>query len=321
MSDAAPTIVFLDAHAANPGDLDFGELESLGRFKAFDRTKPAEYGDHAGSAEAVLTNKCALDAAAMDQMPKLRYIGVTATGYNIIDLAAARERGITVTNVPAYSTDATAQHAMALLLELTNHVGRHSREVAKEWPASPDFSYWHSPLIELAGLTMGIVGFGAIGSAVAKRAAAFGMNVIAHTRTPQKHEAPDVRFVALDELLAESDVVSLHAPLTDATKHMIDAAAIDKMKPSALLINCARGPLIDEPALAKALADGKLAGAGLDVLSQEPPSADHPLLSAPNCVVTPHQAWVATAARERLMKVVAGNLRAFLAGSPTNVVS
>lgn len=320
-AQTSPRIVVLDGHASNPGDLSWDPLADLGKLTVHDRTAPGELAGRVGEAEVVLTNKCKLGASEMAAMPNLKYIGVLATGFNVIDVEAARAKDVVVTNVPAYSGDASAQHTMALLLELTNHVGHHARDSAERWPASPDFAYWDKPLVELAGLTMGVVGFGNIGRGVARRAKAFGMNVLCHTRTPSKYPDADVTFVELDELLAKSDVVSLHAPLTADTEHLIDAEALGKMKSSAILLNCGRGQLLDEQAVAQALKNGTIAAAGLDVLSAEPPPADHPLLGLDNCLVTPHQAWAAGAARQRLMDIATDNVRAFLAGEPKNVVS
>ena len=256
---------------------------------------------------------------AIEALPELRYIGVTATGYNIVDVDAARGKGVVVTNVPEYGTESVAQAAFALLLELTNRAGLHGERVREgAWTMGPDFCAPQAPLVELAGLTMGIVGYGAIGKAVARRARAFGMEVIACTEPPQ--EAEDVRFVDLDTLFREADVVSLHCPLTPETEGLVSAARLARMKPTAFLVNTARGPLIDENALADALNEGRIAGAALDVLSVEPPPKDNPLLSAKNCLVTPHVAWATRASRERLMNAAVENLQAYLRGEPANVV-
>ena len=320
-----PNIVILDAHTANPGDLDWSALEALGHVSTHPRTAGEQVADRCKDAQIVLTNKVPVGGDLMAELPDLKYVGVLATGYNVVDVEAAKKHGVTVTNIPAYSTETTAQHAMALLLELTNHVGHHARDSGDRWPESEDFAYWDKPLVELDGLTMGIVGFGAIGEATARRAKAFGMNLLLHTRSPDKHrEAADRlggKFVDLDTLLAKSDVVSLHAPLTPETKHLIDAAALAKMKKSAYLINCARGPVVDEAALAEAVKSGTIAGAGVDVTSTEPPAADNPILNVENILVTPHQAWAARAARERLIAIAAENVKAFLDGRPQNVVS
>jgi glycerate dehydrogenase len=313
-------IVVLDGYTANPGDLSWAALEALGKCKVHDRTPKDKTVARAKGAEIVLTNKVILDRAVIGQLPKLRYIGVLATGYNVVDIAAARERDITVTNIPAYSTTSVVQAAFALLLELTNRVGLHDRSVHKgRWTRSKDFSYTESPLVELAGLTIGIIGFGAIGSAVAKAAQAFGMKVICHTRTPR--EAAGVRFVSVDTVFAESDVVTLHCPLTPETAGIVNEKHLALMKPTAYVINAGRGGLVDEAALARALNEGRIAGAAVDVLSTEPPKADNPLLTAANCVITPHVAWATRAARERLLAAAVGNVKAFLAGRPANVVS
>jgi len=315
-------IVVLDGHTLNPGDLSWEELKALGPCAIFERSTPSEVLKHAAEAEIIITNKVPLGREQLQALPKLRYIGVTATGYNIIDVAAAREQGITVTNVPAYGTRSVAQHTFALLLELTQHAGHHSQSVrAGNWVRSPDWCYWERPLIELDGLTMGIVGFGRIGRAVGELALAFGMQVIAAV-SPRNRELPDnVNSVDLDSLFGAADVVSLHCPLTDTTQHLVNAARLARMKPSAFLLNTSRGPLVDEPALADALNTGRLAGAGLDVLSTEPPRPDNPLLTARNCVLTPHQAWATQAARARLMRVAVSNVKAFLEGKAQNVVS
>ncbi|HET6441381.1 MAG TPA: D-2-hydroxyacid dehydrogenase [Phycisphaerae bacterium] len=313
-------IVVLDGYTMNPGDLSWEGLEGLGECTVYDRTPPEEVLARAAGAEIVLTNKVVFDGAVMARLPALKYIGVLATGYNIIDTAAARERGIVVTNVPAYSTRSVAQLVMALVLELAHHVGHHARTVREgRWTASKDFAYWDYPLVELDGLVMGIVGFGQTGRAVADLARAFGMHVLVHTRTPTA--GPSVEFVDLATLLRRSDVVSLHCPLTPETEGLVNAGRLALMKPTALLINTSRGPVVNERDLAEALSAGRIAGAGLDVLSTEPPKADNPLLAAKNCFITPHIAWATRAARERLMKTVVANVRAFLAGRPQNVVN
>lgn len=314
-------IVVLDGYAANPGDLDWSPFAALGGLTVHDRTPADLTLARATGAQAVLTNKVQLGAGEMAALPDLRYIGVLATGYNVIDVAAARERGIIVTNVPAYSTASVAQHVFALLLELTRGVGCHAGLVRQgRWSASPDFSFWETPQVELAGLTFGIVGFGAIGQAVARIALAFGLRVLVHTRTPHPAAWPDVAFVGVEELFTQADVVSLHCPLTEETRGMINASRLAAMKPTAYLLNTGRGPLIDEVALAGALQAGLIAGAGLDVLSQEPPPVDNPLLTAPNCVITPHIAWATKAARQRLLDVAVANLQAFAEGREQNRV-
>jgi len=315
-------IVVLDAYTSNPGDLSWAPLTALGPCELFDRTPPDLVVERARDAEIVLTNKAVLDARAIEALPKLRYIGVLATGYNIVDVAAARRRGIPVCNVPEYGTASVAQATFALLLELTNHVGHHAQTVRQgRWSASPDFCYWETPLIELAGLVLGIVGLGRIGRAVARIAQAFGMEVQAFDCAVPPGTVEGVRMVALDTLFATSDVVTLHCPLTADNQGLVNAERLAQMKPSAMLLNTARGGLVVEADLARALEEGRLAGAGLDVLCVEPPPADHPLLRAPNCIITPHVAWATRAARARLIQAAAENVRAFLAGEPTNVVN
>ncbi|NJC89086.1 MAG: D-2-hydroxyacid dehydrogenase [Desulfuromonas sp.] len=314
-------IVVLDGHAANPGDLDWTPLAALGELTVHERTPASLTLVRAAGAQALLTNKVLLGAQELAVLPELRYIGVLATGYNVIDVAAARERGIVVTNVPAYSTPSVAQQVFALLLELTRGTGRHAGLVREgRWSSAPDFCFWEGPQVELAGLTFGIVGFGAIGQAVARIARAFGMRVLVQTRRPDPTAWPEVTFVDRDALFMQADVVSLHCPLTEETKGMVNAATLAAMKSGAYLINTGRGPLVDEAALAAALHVGRIAGAGLDVLSQEPPAADNPLLTAPNCVITPHIAWATRAARQRLLDTAAANVRAFVEGHPQNRV-
>jgi glycerate dehydrogenase len=315
-------IVVLDGYTLNPGDLSWEELQALGSCEIFDRTPLSELVPRATHAAIVITNKCVLHRPQIETLPGLKYIGVTATGYNIIDVAAAEERGIVVTNVPAYGTRSVAQHTLALLLELTQHVGHHAQTVrAGQWSRSPDWCYWERPLVELDGLTMGIIGYGRIGQAVARLAEAFGMRVITNVPSLGRHREPNVAAVDLDYLFSESDVLSLHCPLTPETKHLVNARRLARMKPTAFLLNTSRGPLVDEAALAGALNSGRLAGAALDVLSVEPPPADSPLLTAKNCLITPHIAWATRAARARLMKTAVDNVRAFLAGKPQNVVN
>jgi glycerate dehydrogenase len=315
-------IVVLDGYCLNPGDLNWDALRGLAEVTLHDRTPASEVVARVGDAEMVMTNKTPLDKATQAQLPNLRYVGVLATGYNVVDVAAAKERGIVVTNIPTYGTASVAQHAFALLLELCHHVGLHAGAVRNgEWSANPDWSFWKTPLVELAGKTMGIVGFGRIGRQTAKIADAMGMRVLAHDT--YHGNAPDwegFRWAELDELLAESDVVSLHCPLTADNKGMINAARLGTMKKSAMLLNTSRGPLIVDQDMADALNAGVIAGAGLDVLSVEPPAAGNPLFSAKNCLVTPHIAWATREARSRLMDVAVSNVAAFLAGKPENVV-
>jgi glycerate dehydrogenase len=311
-------IVVLDGFTLNPGDLSWDELTALGPCEIHERSPIDTVIARSKGAEVLLTNKVQLRRAQFEQLPKLKYIGVLATGTDVVDVAAARERGIVVTNIPAYGTSSVAQTTFALLLELTQHVGRHSATVRESrWVTNADWCYWDTPLIELHGLTMGIVGYGRIGQAVAQLARAFGMKVIAHTRTPAGER---VSFETLERVFRDSDVLSLHCPLTPATRHLVNAERLGWMKPSALLLNTSRGLLIDEAALADALNSGRLAGAGLDVLSSEPPDAANPLLLAKNCVITPHLAWATRAARARLMKIAVANIRAYLDGTPQNVV-
>jgi len=315
-------IVVLDGYAMNPGDLSWGELEKLGDCRVYDRTPANKVLERAAGARMVLTNKTVLSADTLAALPDLQYIGVLATGTNVVDIQAASRRGIVVTNVPGYSTASVAQMVFALLLEMTNQVGHHSRVVREgAWSASPDFSFWDRPLTELDGLNLGVVGYGAIGSRVATLGRAFGMNVLVHTRHPEKYATADVEFVGLDDLFRRSDVVSLHCPLTQETERMVDERRLALMKAEAWLINTGRGPLVDEAALAAALNAGRLAGAGLDVLSSEPPPAANPLLLAKNCIITPHVAWATRAARQRLMTVVVANVRDFLAGGSSNRVN
>ena len=315
-------IVVLDGYTTNPGDLSWAELESLGPCMVYDRTPPLEIVARAADCEIVLTNKAPLSREIIGRLPLLRYIGVLATGYNVVNVEAARQRGIPVANVPDYATPSVVQMVFAHLFNLTQHAAEHGRGVAAgRWTGSPDFCYWDFPLVELAGLTFGLVGFGRIGRAVARVAQAMGMNVIAYDVTRPADGSDHVRFVTLPELFRESDAISLHCPLTRETRHLVNAQRLSWMKPTAFLINTSRGPLVDEPALAKALDTGRIAGAGLDVLSVEPPPADNPLLAAKNCCITPHIAWATTAARKRLLDVAVANVRAFLAGNPQNVVN
>jgi glycerate dehydrogenase len=273
-------------------------------------------------ADVLLTNKVVLDRETILALQKVRYIGVLATGYNVVDATAARERGIPVTNVPGYSTRSVAQLVFALILELTHHVGHHAQTVREgRWSRSEDFCYWDTPLLELDGLTLGIIGFGQIGREVANIAQALGMRVLVHSRTKPAELPPDAQWVSLNELLCRADIASLHCPLTPDTRHLINSERLALMKPTAFLINTSRGPLVEEAVLADALNSGRLAGAGLDVLSAEPPPPSNPLLTAKNCLITPHIAWASKAARRRLMQITAANLRAFLAGQPQNVVN
>lgn len=314
-------LIVLDGHATNPGDLSWDAFHALATCRVYDRTPPDKIVERACDADLVLTNKTPLTADTLARLPALRYIGVLATGTNVVDLPAARARGICVTNVPGYGTRSVAQHTLALILEATNHVGLHAVSVRDgAWARSPDWCYWKNPLVELDGLTLGIVGYGTIGRQVAALARAFGMKILAATRSAPAPTEDNVTFLPLDRVLAESDIVSLHCPLTDATRNLINAATLACMKPSALLINTSRGPLINEADLASALHNNRIAGAALDVLSSEPPPPDNSILSAPTCLITPHQAWATLAARQRLLDTAAANLRAYLAGPPQNLV-
>jgi glycerate dehydrogenase len=313
-------IVVLDGYTLNPGDLSWENLKQLGPCVIHDRIPHDQVVPIAAEAEIVLTNKVPVTRDQISKLPRLKYIGVLATGFNIVDTAAARERNIPVTNIPAYGTRSVAQMTFALLLELTQHAGHHAQTVREgRWAQCPDFSYWDYPLIELDGLTMGIVGLGRIGRAVAELALAFGMKVQALTRS--QTNLPGIQSVNEETLFRTSDVVSLHCPLTGETKNIINAQRLSWMKSSAFLLNTSRGPLIDEAALAEALNTGRIAGAGLDVLAVEPPVATNPLLQAKNCLITPHIAWATHAARSRLMATAVANVEAFLKGKPANVVN
>ena len=317
-----PVIVVLDGYTLNPGDLSWRELESLGECRIYDRTAPSDVMRRSGEADIILTNKILLTRKTIFALPNLRYIGVMATGYNVVDLEAARERGIPVTNVPVYGTKSVVQMVFALLLEMTQQAAYHAETVRNgRWTESVDFCYWDRPLIELDGMVMGIVGYGRIGREVSGVARAFGMNVLVTDSVPVKQDDPGVTFTGLDDLFRMSDVVSLHCPLTSESQGMINSERLAIMKKTAFLINTARGPLVVEADLAEALNTGRIAGAGLDVLSVEPPPADNPLLTAKNCIITPHIAWATRAARSRLMDMVVENIRAFLAGKAVNVVN
>ena len=310
-------MVVLDGYAANPGDLSWAPMEALGELTVYDRTAPEDVAARIADAEMVLTNKTVLTRALMAQCPRLKYVGVLATGYNVVDVAAARELGITVTNIPAYSTDSVAQLVFALLLEICHHAGHHSREIhAGRWSRNPDFCFWDFPLIELAGKTMGIIGYGRIGRKVAEIARCFGMKVVAWTRTPR-----DPECVSLEELLRVSDVISLHCPLFPETQGLINARTIAQMKDGVILINTSRGPVIQDADLAAALKSGKVYAAGLDVAAVEPIPADNPLLGLENVIFTPHIAWATKEARVRLMDIAMENAKAFLENKPINVVS
>ncbi|MGQ9660867.1 MAG: D-2-hydroxyacid dehydrogenase [Kiritimatiellia bacterium] len=317
-------IVVLDGYTLNPGDLSWAPLEALGPCTIYDWTPAEKTFDRAKDAAIVLTNKTILDAETIAGLPLLRYIGVLATGYNVVDIEAARQRGIPVANVPDYATPSVVQTVFAHLLEHTHHVAQHSDGIrAGKWSRSRDFCYWERPLLELAGLTMGILGVGRIGQAVARVARAFRMNVIAcdpFVRS-QPSGLTEVEMVDLESLFRKSDVLTLHCVLSEQTRRIVNAERLALMRPTAILINTGRGALVDEIALAEALNAGRIAGAGLDVLSVEPPPPDNPLLSARNCTITPHIAWATRAARQRLLQVAVANVAAFLEGKPINVVN
>lgn len=310
-------ICILDGYSLNPGDLDWSPVERLGDVTLFDRTPADKIVERAADADIVLTNKVPFSADTLRQLPRLRFICVLATGYNIIDTEAAARQGVVVANITAYSTMSVAQMAFAHILNITNHVASYAREVADgKWTNCPDFCFWDSALTELAGKTMGIVGLGNTGMATARIAVAMGMKVVAMTSKSADTLPEGITPAPLDDVLASADVVSLHCPLTPSTRHLINAASIAKMKPSAILINTGRGPLVDEQAVADALNGGRLAAFGADVLSQEPPRGDNPLLSARNCFLTPHIAWATLEARTRLMSTATENVRQFIAGEP-----
>ena len=314
-------IVILDGYALNPGDLSYDCLRQFGELTVYDRTAPEELIARAIDADALLTNKVVLGDKEFAQLPRLRYIGVQATGYNVVDVEAARRHGITVTNIPAYSTASVAQMVMAHLHNIAQRVDYYAEQNRSgRWATNPDFCYWDTPLIELADKQMGIIGFGRTGSAVAHLAKAFGMKVAAYTSKPQEELPEGILKMSLEELFRTSDVVSLHCPLTPTTHHLVNANRLALMKSTAILINTARGPIIDEQALADALNSAKIYAAGIDVITEEPPRQGSPLLSARNCFVTPHIAWATLEARTRLLKICEENLRAFVEGSPQNVV-
>lgn len=317
-------IVVLDGYTLNPGDLSWHGFEELGEVTVYDRTSytdKQEIIERIGDAEAILTNKTPITVDVLKACPQLTYIGVLATGYNVVDLAAAKEQGITVTNIPSYSTNAVAQATFALLLEVTNQVGHHNRSVHQgDWQTSKDFSYWQTPLMELAGKTIGLIGYGAIAQAVATIAHAFQLKVIYFNHRPKPAQEDWAKQVSLAELYQEADIISLHVPQFPETEKMIDRTALAQMKSSAILINTSRGGLIDEAAVAEALQTGQIAALAADVVSKEPIAADNPLLQAPNCYLTPHIAWAPVETRRRLMGIAVANLSGFKAGTPQNVV-
>ncbi|CDB11057.1 glycerate dehydrogenase [Bacteroides sp. CAG:633] len=315
-------IVALDGYAANPGDLSWDELKALGECVIYDRTAPEEVLERAADAEVVLTNKVVITAEMMAALPQLKYIGVMATGYNIVDIDAARERGIIVTNIPSYSTDSVAQMVFAHILNIAQQVQHHSEAVHQgRWTSSKDFCFWDTPLIELRGKKLGIVGLGNTGYTTARIAIGFGMEVYAYTSKSSFQLPPEIKKMELDQLFSECDVISLHCLLTDKTRELVNAARLKLMKPTAILINTGRGQLVNEQDLADALNNGQIYAAGLDVLSQEPPKADNPLLTARNCYITPHIAWASAAARERLMGILLDNLKGYIEGKVINNVA
>lgn len=317
-------ITILDAYTANPGDLSWSDLQELGTVTIYDRTSPEEVIERAKDAEIVLVNKVKMTRDVIKKLPNLRYIGVLATGYNVVDIESAKEQGIVVTNVPAYSTISVAQMVFAHLLNISNHIAQYSNAVkAGRWFVSEDFCFFDALPVELYGRTMCIIGLGNIGMTVARMAQAFGMNVMAiSSKTEEELQKLNIRkALSYEELFSEADVLSLHCPLTDDTYHLVNAERLALMKPSAILINTGRGPLVDEQALADALNSGRLYAAGLDVLTEEPPTTNNPLIGAKNCHITPHIAWATTEARERLIKTTTENIMAFIKGQPINVVS
>ncbi len=316
-------IVVLDGYTLNPGDLNWNEMEQLGDLTVYERTPSEQVVERTKGADIVFTNKTPLNAETITKLDSLKYIGVLATGYNVIDVFAARENGIIVTNVPGYGTSSVAQFTFALILELCHRVQKHSDTVFQgRWSGSPDFSYWDIPLVELAGKTIGIIGFGEIGSKVGDLASAFGMNIIASGRKQTGQEKRiNFKWASLDYLFEHSDIVSLHCPLFPETQGLINSDRLRRMKRSAFLINTSRGPLVVEKDLAEALNDGIIAGAALDVLTTEPPSTENPLLHAKNCIITPHMAWATKEARQRLMGIAVNNLAQFIKGNPVNMVN
>ncbi|MCH5229624.1 MAG: D-2-hydroxyacid dehydrogenase [Muribaculaceae bacterium] len=315
-------ITVLDGFTLNPGDLTWGELEKLGKLTVYDRTPAELVVERCRDSEIVFTNKTPIDGNALEALPKLKYIGVLATGYNVVDVVEASKHGVTVTNIPAYSTMSVAQHVFAMLLTATDHVEHYAEEVRDgKWCRSKDFCFTDTPLIEVAGKKMGIIGFGNIGRAVGQIAQAFGMNVIVYTSKTKEELPPGVEKVSLRELFSDSDVITLHCPLTESTKEIINRDSLSLMKEGVILINTGRGPLIDEEAVAQALEEGKLKAFCADVLSSEPPAETNPLLRAPNVYITPHIAWATKEARERLINIAVSNLQSYLAGHPVNIVS
>lgn len=315
-------IVILDGYTENPGDLSWDEFSALGELTVYDRTPEDKIVERIGDADIVYTNKTPITRTTLAACPNVRFIGVLATGYNVVDVVAAREKGIPVANIPTYGTDAVGQFAIAMLLEICHHVAHHDSAVHEgRWESCPDFCFWDYPLIELAGKTMGIVGFGRIGQTTGRIAKALGMNVIAFDKTQTEAGKAIAEYVELDELYARSDVISLHCPLFEDTKGMINRSSIAKMRDGVIILNNSRGPLIVEQDLADALNCGKVYAAGVDVVSTEPIRCDNPLLNAKNCLITPHISWAPKESRKRLMDIAADNLRQFLNGTPVNIVN
>lgn len=315
-------IVILDGYTENPGDLSWAGFEDLGELTVFDRTPSEKIIERIGSAEAVIVNKTPIDKSVLAACPNIKYIGVLATGYNIVDTNAAKEKGIVVCNIPTYGTDAVGQFAIALLLEICHHIGHHSQAVYQgRWETNQDWCFWDYPLIELAGKTMGVIGFGRIGQATGRIAKALGMEVIAYDEYPSAAGREIAQYVSLAELFAAADVISLHCPLFPSTEGIINKENISKMKDGVIIINNSRGPLIHEADLAEALNSGKVYAAGLDVVSTEPIKGNNPLLTAKNCIITPHISWAPKESRKRLMDIAVNNLAAFIAGQPINVVN
>lgn len=316
-------IVVLDGYALNPGDLSWEKLERIGEVTVYDRTSTEDIVERIGDAEIIYTNKTHLTKEILEVIKNVRFIGVLATGYNVVDIDTAKEKGIVVSNIPTYGTQSVAQFTMALLLEICHHVGEHSQEVKKgAWGRSKDFCFWNHPLMELTGKNIGLIGMGRIGQETAKVAQAFGLKILAYDAHPKKElETDTFKFVELDELFENSDIISLHCPLFESTKGIINKNNIAKMKDGVVIINTSRGPLIDENDLAEALNSGKVGSAAVDVLSVEPARDDNPLMTAKNCLITPHIAWAPLEARERLLNLAIKNLTAFLSGSPQNVVN
>lgn len=314
-------IAVMDGHGVNPGDLSWKPFEEIGQITVYPRTAPEEVVAHVGDADIVLTNKTVFNADVISQLPNVKYIGVLATGYNVVDTEAAHRRGIVVTNIPAYSTDSVAQMTFAHILNITNRVGYYAAKNSDgEWSRCPDFCYWDTPLTDLSGKTIGIVGLGHIGSKVARLAQDFGMDVFAYTSKNAADLPAGINKTTLDGLLGISDIITLHCPLTPSTRELINKESIKKMRRGAILINTGRGPLVNEADVAEALQEGRLGAYGADVMCSEPPAADNPLFAQPNAYITPHIAWATVEARERLMAIAVNNLKAFVSGNPVNVV-